>query len=1043
MSLIRLFSRRGQRAALLGVALFCLVRMGQGDVAAAAKVTFDDQVLPILRNQCLNCHNSDKKKADLDLSNYNGIRSGGGSGQAVLAGDSAGSLLWKLVTHQQEPNMPPKGPKLPEAELAVIKQWIEGGLLENSGSKAVQSKKPKLDLAMAGVAAGRPEGPPPMPNGHLLLEPVARTPRAGAVTSLASSPWAPLLAVAGQRQVVLYHLDTLDIQGVLPFPEGFPYVLKFSRNGKLLLVGGGIGAKLGKVVLFEVGTGKRITELGDEFDSVLAADISPDHSQVALGGSSKIVRVFSTATGELQHTLKKHTDWITSLAFSPDGVLLVTGDRSGGVLVWESAAGQLYSELRAHQQSVTDIAWRDDSNLIATCSEDGQVMLWEPENSSRVRNWAAHGGGVSSVRFTHDGRLVTAGRDRVAKLWDANGGQQRVFEGVGDIAMNVAVSDSMTRVIAGDFSGLVTLWNLADGKRVGQLNGNPPRLAERLESEAQALKEAREGLSKAEVQSAQARDRLSLAAAQLSTLQTNATKASAARSAAEQALKGLEASAKQSVARRDAAQKDLAGKTKELDASLAVLKTARQNRDQAATALRSAQAALTSAEAAQKAANDLAAQAKSATNAPPKVTPPTAAGSPTDVPVTELKKTLMTLTDASKAAETATAAAESAEAGLRAAWTTAQKVATEAQGVAAAAEAATAKARAETKSLQETAETASKALAGAEQQSKSAAEANGRAQSEQALWAARLSDAQRRMVRWKAAEVNVRVWAAAQERDKLAALAASSQSKSDQLKADVDRLSVTITNLHKAIMDAPAGVTNAFVATIQATNVLELAHKAVPQLANTLFLRVADATARSNALSNASSALAAMQGRLKSVEEGRGAAESTRQAASNAVQRARVAVELNPGAGALTNALVKALQAVQEITAAQDALRLAQHEVSLQVQAATELQTTAQKAWSSAHEAEVSARRAVDLQPGVIQAAEKGVVAANEALAKARAAVVELPKQQVVKEAELNRLSQLARSAAEEAKTLATQLAQLRDRHDQVLAEYQAALAQR
>jgi hypothetical protein len=1043
MLVAHLSRRQRRRVAWLGLACLFAVMMGRVEAASANKVTFDDQVLPILRNQCLNCHNSDKKKADLDLSNYNGIRAGGGSGQAVLAGDSAGSLMWKLITHQQEPNMPPKGPKLPDAELAVIKQWIEGGLLENSGSKAVQSKKPKLDLAVTGVTVGRPEGPVPMPNGHLLLEPVARTPRAGAVTALAGSPWAPLVAVAGQRQVVLYHLDSLDIQGVLPFPEGFPYVLKFSRNGKLLLVGGGIGAKLGKVVLFDVTTGKRITELGDEFDSVLAADISPDHSQVALGGSSKIIRVFSTATGELQHTFKKHTDWITALAYSPDGVLLISGDRNGGVHVWESAAGQPYSELRAHQQAVTDIAWRDDSNLIATSSEDGQVMLWEPENSSRVRNWAAHNGGVASVRFTHDGRLVTAGRDRVAKLWDANGGQQRVFEGVGDIAMNVAVSDSMTRVMAGDFSGQVTLWNLADGKKVGQLNGNPPRLAERLESEAQAVKEAREGLTKAEAQSTAARERLAQVAAQLATTHTNATQANAARGASEQSLKGMEQAVIQSVARRDAAQKELATKVKELDASVVALKTARQTRDQAQMALKSAQVALASAESTQKAAADLAAQAKTATNAPPKAAATTVPVNTNEASVVDLKKTLMPLSEASTAAEKAFATAESAESRVRTAWTMAQKSVTDAQGSVVSAEASVAKAKTETKGLQEAAEAAAKALASAEQQSKAATDANGRAQAEQTLWAGRLSEAQRRMVRWKAAEVNVRVWAAAQERDKLAVLAAASQAKADQLKSDVDKVSGAMTNLRNAIVEAPAGVTNAVLATVQATNVLELARKAVPQLANTLVLRVTDATARSNALVAASAAVSIVQGRLKAVEEGRGAAESTRLAASNAVQRARVAVELNPGAGALTNALVKALQAVQEINAAHEALRQAEREVGVQLQAATEAQTTARTSSTAATDAAASARRAVDLQPGVIQTAEKGVVAANEALAKARAALVELPKQQIAKEAELNRLSQLARSAAEEATALATQLTQLRQRHDQILAEYQTALVQR
>ena len=57
--------------------------------------------------------------------------------------------------------------------------------------------------------------------------------------AIASSPWAPVIALGGYRQVLLYHAQTLDPLGVLPFPEGTPYVLRFSRNGRLLLCGGG------------------------------------------------------------------------------------------------------------------------------------------------------------------------------------------------------------------------------------------------------------------------------------------------------------------------------------------------------------------------------------------------------------------------------------------------------------------------------------------------------------------------------------------------------------------------------------------------------------------------------------------------------------------------------------------------------------------------------------------------------------------------------------------------------------------------------------
>ena len=106
------------------------------------------------------------------------------------------------------------------------------------------------------------------------------------------------------------------------------------------MAGGGRGGHSGRVVLWDVKSGKRIAEVGNEYDVVLAADISPDHTQVALGGPKKIVRVYDTSTGELLYEKNKHTDWITAIEFSPDGVLLATADRSNGLVVWEAFTGR-------------------------------------------------------------------------------------------------------------------------------------------------------------------------------------------------------------------------------------------------------------------------------------------------------------------------------------------------------------------------------------------------------------------------------------------------------------------------------------------------------------------------------------------------------------------------------------------------------------------------------------------------------------------------------------------------------------------------------
>ncbi|HKB40452.1 MAG TPA: c-type cytochrome domain-containing protein [Gemmataceae bacterium] len=451
------------------------------------KVTYDEHVLPILRDKCIGCHNQDKKRGGLILSNYTAVMQGGSSGAAVKPGDTENSLLFKAVSHKAEPFMPPNSPRIPDDKLAVIEKWIAGGALENSGSKAIVTGKPKTDIGLTSVIRGKPEGPPPMPPATLQLEPVVRTKEANALTALASNPWSPLVAVGGQKQVLLYNSDTLDLLGVLPFPEGVPHVLKFSRTGALLLAGGGRGGKSGRVVVWSVKTGERVIEVGDESDVVLAADISPDQTQIALGGPSKMIRVYSTKDGKLLHEVKKHTDWVTALEYSPDGVLLATGDRNGGLFVWEAFTAREYFSLRGHTGMITEVSWRNDSNILASSSEDTTVRLWEMENGGQVRSWGAHGGGALAVRYARDGRLVSAGRDRTAKIWDGNGTQQRVFEAFPDLALRAIFTHDDARVVAGDWSGLVRVWTGADGKQVGTLSANPPGAAEQFETAAKEL----------------------------------------------------------------------------------------------------------------------------------------------------------------------------------------------------------------------------------------------------------------------------------------------------------------------------------------------------------------------------------------------------------------------------------------------------------------------------------------------------------------------------------------------------------------------------
>lgn len=497
-----------------------LVVCAVANAQAPAKVTYAEHIAPIFRNVCTNCHNPDKKKAGLDLTTYAGALAGSENGPVIKPGNADGSLMYKVCTQAEDPKMPPKGDKLSEAELALLKNWIAGFALENPGSKPAQVAANKVDAAI--VSLKRPDGPPPMP-GDLPMEPFVRARQGNVILAMAASPWAPLVAVGGQRQVFLFNTETTERLGVLSFPEGFPNVLRFSRNAKLLLAAGGLGGKSGRVVLWDVTTGERAGTVGNETDAVLAADISPDHQFVALGGADRRLKIYQTKDGKQTATIKKHTEWVTAIAFSPDGKYLASGDRNGGIEVWETGSDpKPFNTLAGHKAGVTALAFMP--GVLASASEDGKVTLWNVKEGTEMKSWAAHNGGALWAEFSPDGRLATCGRDKVAKIWDASGKQIATTEAFGDLAVRCTLNGE--RVIATDWTGEVRVCSL-DGKRIGALDMNPPAIAEQIFAAEKAIAESNGALPalqeavakaearvKAEKESAESKRKADIAAAE-------------------------------------------------------------------------------------------------------------------------------------------------------------------------------------------------------------------------------------------------------------------------------------------------------------------------------------------------------------------------------------------------------------------------------------------------------------------------------------------------------------------------------------------------
>lgn len=447
---------------LLGVLAPC--------VQAADPINYDQHVKPIFRRYCLKCHGEDTQKADLNLQSYATALAGGSGGKVLVAGRTSMSLLYEAITNEDAAaRMPPNSPPLPEKEIETIRQWIEQGLRE-SATSAAKTEQRDLTFKPAVKTGERIDVALLMPTDLPKVE-LPPTSRPLPALAMDASPLAPLIAVAGQEHVRLIHAESHQDLGRLPFPEGVPHVIRFNRDGNTLLVAGGKPVQSGKVVLFDVHSGKRLAAFGDELDAVLAADLSPDQQLVALGGSGKVVKVYATTTGELKYKLTKHTDWITAVSFSPDGARLATADRTGGLHLWEAAAGGIVLTLAEHKQAIRSIHWRSDSRLLATAGEDGLLVWWDtkdgwpaiskPNAHPPARPAGTYGelkNGILAAGFGPNGYLLTAGRDKVVRYWDPSGNLVKAFVVENSFPLTARITYDGKTLVAGDAAGTLHFW---------------------------------------------------------------------------------------------------------------------------------------------------------------------------------------------------------------------------------------------------------------------------------------------------------------------------------------------------------------------------------------------------------------------------------------------------------------------------------------------------------------------------------------------------------------------------------------------------------
>ena len=122
----------------LGAVLATAILTGQANLASAAGavLSFQEDVFPILKGRCIECHQpggQGYEKSGLDLRTYEGLMKGTKYGSMVTPGDPDVSNLMLLLDWKASPeiNMPHGRKQLSICDRDAIREWIRQGAKNN------------------------------------------------------------------------------------------------------------------------------------------------------------------------------------------------------------------------------------------------------------------------------------------------------------------------------------------------------------------------------------------------------------------------------------------------------------------------------------------------------------------------------------------------------------------------------------------------------------------------------------------------------------------------------------------------------------------------------------------------------------------------------------------------------------------------------------------------------------------------------------------------------------------------------------------------
>jgi eukaryotic-like serine/threonine-protein kinase len=252
----------------------------------------------------------------------------------------------------------------------------------------------------------------------------------------------------------------------LPHPSGVQTV-EFSPDGQLLAT----ASHDGSARIFDMATGQPRCAPLLHAGQVRVARFRPDGKVIATGGDDNMVRLWDVTTGRPVGPALPHGNWVVNLRFSPDGNTLLAGRVEGEATLWDLTTSPPRDVLLHHPRKLRgDEVWHleftRDGRVAMTGSMDGSLGFWDATTGARLGDFLKFSPVMQQIRLDPSGRrLFVLANERVHQVDWQN--RRTIAEPLGQSVLIFAISPDGSRLLTGGKDKAARLWEADTGRPIG------------------------------------------------------------------------------------------------------------------------------------------------------------------------------------------------------------------------------------------------------------------------------------------------------------------------------------------------------------------------------------------------------------------------------------------------------------------------------------------------------------------------------------------------------------------------------------------------